>query len=198
MMTPRRPRLGQTPAARTVKAILRPPIKFFYYLISWIRLHKLVTLGLIVLFLASWTLTNFAFTGQWPLGIGNDQFNFHINGGDGGGEKVKDWLYALRDGDVAAMNLLQSSLQMAQPPNPSELINQFSEARTNLVWKDIHVVGVYTQPDTTVDSVVSVDLAARGPGGGTKGILLWHFTTVPSLGGAIIVIDLVNFRNTLL
>jgi hypothetical protein len=197
-VTRKRPRLGETRGARIIKAILRPPIKLFYYIISWIRGHKLTTLGLVLLFLASGTLTNYEVTGEWPLGIGVDQFNFHIKGGDGGGDKVKDWLYALRDGDVATMNLLESTLIMAQPPDPSQLVSQFSEKQTNLVWQDIHVVGVYQQSDTTVDSLVSITLAARGPGGGTKGFLLWHFTTVAQNGGVLLTIDLVNFRNSLL
>jgi hypothetical protein len=195
--TPLRPRLGQRPLARKIKAFLRPPIKAIYYLISQIRSHKLLSLGVVVIFLAAATLTNYVLTGEWPLGIAQDQFNFHINGGNGGGDKVKDWLYALRDGDVATMRMLQSTLIMPQPPDPAELVSQYSEKQTNLIWHDIHVVGVYQQSDTTIDSLVSVSLGARGPGGGTSGYLLWHFTTVAQNGGLLLSIDLVSFRNAL-
>jgi hypothetical protein len=176
---------------------LRPPIKAIYYLISQIRSHKLLSLGVVVIFLAAATLTNYVLTGEWPLGIAQDQFNFHINGGNGGGDKVKDWLYALRDGDVATMRMLQSTLIMPQPPDPAELVSQYSEKQTNLIWRDIHVVGVYQQSDTTIDSLVSVSLGARGPGGGTSGYMLWHFTTVAQNGGLLLSIDLVSFRNAL-
>nr|BBH94460.1 hypothetical protein KTA_26590 [Thermogemmatispora argillosa] len=195
--TPLHPRLGQRPLARKVKAILRPPIKAIYYLVTLIRSHKWLSLGVVVIFLATATVTNYALTGEWPLGIAKDQFNFHINGGSGGGDKVKDWLYALRDGDVATLRMLQSTLQMAQPPDPAELVSQYSEKQTNLVWQNIRVIGVYQQSDTTVDSVVSVSLGARGPGGGTSGFMLWHFTTLPQNGGLLLYIHLVSFRNAL-
>ncbi|WP_376797233.1 hypothetical protein [Thermogemmatispora sp.] len=195
--TPLRPRLGERPLARKIKAILRPPIKAIYYLISQIRSHKALSLGVVVIFLATATITNYTLTGEWPLGIAQDPFNFHINGGNGGGDKVKDWLYALRDGDVATMRMLESTLIMAQPPDPTELVSQYSQKQTNLVWRDIHVVGVYQQSDTTVDSLVSVSFGARGPGGGTSGYMLWHFTTLAQNGGLLLVIDLVNVRNTL-
>ncbi|WP_052887575.1 hypothetical protein [Thermogemmatispora carboxidivorans] len=192
-----RPRLGERPLARRIKALLRPPIKAIYYVISQVRSHKLLSLVVVVIFLATATLTNYTLTGEWPLGIAQDQFNFHINGGNGGGDKVKDWLYALRDGDVATMHMLQSTLIMAQPPDPAELVSQYSEKQTNLVWRDIHVVGAYQQSDTTIDSLVSVSLGARGPGGGTSGYMLWHFTTIAQNGGMLLALSLVSFRNAL-
>jgi hypothetical protein len=196
-LTPLRRRPGDTPAARAVKALFRPLFKGVFYLIRGIRNHKVLSLIVILLLLASVSLTNYLTTGIWPLGIGNDQFNFHIRGSDGGGDHVKNWLYALRDGNVTTMTLLQSELIMSQPPDPNQYVAQFSQTKANVQWKNITVMGVYSQSDTTVDSFVSVDIVGQGPGGATKGVIVWHFTTLPQSAGRILYIDLVSFRPSL-
>ncbi len=196
-LTPLRRRTGDAPAARAAKALFRPLFKGLYYLIQGIRNHKALSLIVILLLLASISLTNYISTGIWPFGIGNDQFNFHIHGSDGGGDHVKNWLYSLRDGNVTTMSLLQSELIMSQPPDPNQLVAQFSQTKANVQWKDINVMGVYSQGDTTVDSFVSVDIVGQGPGGPTKGVIVWHFTTLPQSGGRILYIDLVSFRPAL-
>src|SRR5260221_7425172 len=99
--------MGGTPQALIVKSIFRPIFKGIYYLLRGIRTHKLVTLVFILILLASSTVATYLTTGSLPLGIGNDPFNFHIRGGNGGGDAVKNWLYAVRDGDAAAVSLNQ-------------------------------------------------------------------------------------------
>ncbi len=190
--TPIRPRTGQTPLALFVKGIFRPIFKGIYYLLRAISKHKLVTLALILLFLASSSVATYVTTGVLPFGIGNDPFNFHVRGGNGGGDAVKNWLYALRDGDATAMSLNERFI--SQPPDPTQLISQYSQAKAHLTWKTINVVAVYPESDGTIDSFVAVDLSATGPGGSVTGILIWHFVTVQAQGGVIINIHLVDFR----
>src|ERR1700736_6745284 len=78
--TPIRPRTGETPTARFFKALFRPIFKVFYFVISGIRTHKLLTLLAIVLLVGSISATMKITTGEYPFGIGNDPFNFHTNG----------------------------------------------------------------------------------------------------------------------
>ncbi len=190
--TPIRPRSGETPAALFVKGIFRPIFKGIYYLFHGMGKHKLVTLVFILILLASSTVVTYLTTGSLPLGIGNDPFNFHIRGGNGGGDAVKNWLYAVRDGDTTAVSLNQRFVQ--QPPDPNQLINQFSQAKAHLTWKSINVLGVYSETDGTIDSFVEIDLSATGPGGSVSGIAIFHFTTVQAQGGVIINVSLVDFR----
>ncbi len=188
--TPVKRRAGQTPAARFVKAIGRPPIKGLYYLFQGIRNHKLVTLIVILLLLVSETAANYAVTREWPFGIGGDPFQSLVHG-NVGGDQVEKWLYALKSGDARTMQALQQ-FAFAQTPDPQQLVDQYSNQ--HFTWKAINVVGIYTESDTTVDSIVEIDLASKGPGATVGGILIFHFTTLPSRVGEIIYIHLVDFR----
>jgi hypothetical protein len=191
--TPARRRMGETPAARFVKGIFRPVFKGIYYLLQAIRGHKLLTLAVIVLLLLSITATSYVSTGEFPFGIGHDPFNFHVNGGNGGGDLVQHWLYALRDGDASALTLLDANI--SQPPDPTQLISQYSQSQAHLTWKAINVVGVITESDTTVDSFVEVDVSANGPGAPVTGYELWHFTTLTNANGSFLLnVSLVGFR----
>lgn len=187
-----RQRAGQTPAARFVKAIFRPIFRGIYYLLRAMRNHKLVAVIMILLILGSAIAANYAVTGEWPFGIGNDQFNFHVKGGNGGGEQVQNWLYAMRDGNVVALQFLDKN--MSQPPDVSQLVGQFSQPKGHLTWKTITVLGVYQESDTTVDSFVEVDLSATGPAGNTTGYVIWHFETVSQNGGVLINAAIVDYR----
>ncbi len=187
-----RQRAGQTPTARFFKAIFRPIFRGIYYLLRGMRNHKLITFFMVLLFLGSTIVANYALTNEWPFGIGNDPFNFHIKGGNGGGEQVQNWLYAMRDGNITALNLLDKD--MSQPPNVQQLVSQFSQPNGHLTWKTINVISVFQESDTTIDSLVQVDLSATGPGGNTSGYLIWHFVTVPQNGGVLINAALVDFR----
>lgn len=193
--TPVRQRAGQTPAALFFKAIFRPIFKGLYHLFRGMRNHKLVTLIVILLILVSATAANYAATKEWPLGIGNDPFNFHVHGSNGGGDQVKNWLYALRDGNVVALALLDKD--MSQPPNPQQLVDQFSQPKGHLSWKAINVMNVIQESDTTIDSFVEVDLSATGPGGNVSGYMIWHFLTVAQQGGVLLNATLVDFRPAL-
>ncbi|HET9921542.1 MAG TPA: hypothetical protein VFQ30_16990 [Ktedonobacteraceae bacterium] len=191
--TPSRRRAGQTPLARFVKAIFRPIFKGFYYILTGIRGHFLLTLGIVLFLIASVSVTSYAVTGTFPLGIGNDPFNFHVHGSNGGGDQVKNWLYAVRDGNTTTISLLDRYI--SQPPDPNQLVSNYSQSKAHLTWKSINVIGVYSEGDTTVDSFVEVDLSATGPGGPVSGMMLWHFTTANlSAGPGIINVNLVDFR----
>lgn len=192
-MTPSRRRTGQTPLALFVKGIFRPIFKGIYYLLTGIRTHKLLTLGVVLLLLVSVFVTNFLAVGTFPFGIANDPFNFHVHGTNGGGDQVRNWLYALRDGNVSTLTLLDK--QMSQPPDPNQLISNYSQTQAHLYWRAINVVGVYVEGDTTTDSIVEVDVSANGPGGVVTGIMIWHFTTAElTIGPTIIQANLVDFR----
>lgn len=192
-MTPSRRRAGQTSLALFIKGIFRPLFKGLYYLLVGMRTHKLLTLIVVLLLLASVFVTNYLAIGTFPFGIASDPFNFHVHGTNGGGDQVKNWLYALRDGNASEISLLDKDI--SQPPDPSQLISNYSQTQAHLSWRAINVVGVYSESDTSVDSFVEVDLSANGPGGAVTGIMLWHFTTAQlSTGNAIIEANLVDFR----
>jgi hypothetical protein len=194
-----RPRAGQSPAALFVKRILRPIFKGLYHVFRFVGGHKLVTLVMLLLLIGSAIAANFAVTKEWPFGIGNDPFNFHVHGGNGGGDQVKNWMYALRDGNIAALVILDKN--MPSPPTSQTLqqdIGQFSQTQGHLSWKTINVAGVSQESDTSVDSFVQVDLSANGPGGAVGGYMIWHFVTVAGQQGEILFsVSLVDFRPSL-
>lgn len=187
--TPIRPRTGETPAARFIKAILRPIFKVFYYVINGIRTHKLLTLLMIVLLIASISTTMKLTTGTFPFGIGSDPFNFQTNGSITPADHIKNWLYALRDGNATEMSLIQQEMIMSQPPDVNTLISQYSQTQGHVSWKSINVIGTYNESDTSTDTFVEVDISSKGPGGSVTGIMIWHFTT---LSGRILTIDLIG------
>ena len=193
--TPAKQRAGETPTALFFKRIFRPIFKGVYYLLRGMRNHKLVTLIMILLILGSATAANYAVTKEFPLGIGNDPFNFHIRGSKGGGDQVQHWLYALRDGDVAALSLLDKN--MTQPPDVQTYVNQFSQPKGHLTWKAINVLSAFQESDSTIDSFVEVDLSATGPGGNVSGYLILHFVSVSQQGGVLLNAAIVDFRPSL-
>src|SRR5579859_503185 len=200
--TPVRKRTGQTPVARFFKAIFRPIFKGIYYLLQGIRGHKLITFLLLLLLIVSSVFATYLVTQTWPFGVGSDQFNFRVNGKNYSGDQVKNWLYALRDGDSSTLLLMGQGMSQyielatsgtsafaVNPRDPNTLISAFSQAKTHLTWKTITVLGVSSAPDTTVDSFVEVDTSSSGPGGNVSGIMIWHFITAPQ--GNLIAIGLV-------
>ncbi|HLZ80973.1 MAG TPA: hypothetical protein VKP04_05020 [Ktedonobacteraceae bacterium] len=204
--TPVRKRTGQTPVARFFKAIFRPIFKGIYYLLQGIRGHKLITFLLLLLLIVSSVFATYLVTQTWPFGVGSDQFNFRVNGKNYSGDQVKNWLYALRDGDSSTLLLMGQGMSQyielatsgtsafaVNPRDPNTLISAFSQAKTHLTWKTITVLGVSSAPDTTVDSFVEVDTTSSGPGGNVSGIMIWHFITAPQ--GNLIAIGLVSFRS---
>jgi hypothetical protein len=174
---PARKRPGQSPTARVLKAIFRPILKGLYYTIRFLGSHKLVTFLVLVLLLVSAILTSYLVTKQTPFGIGDDQFQLHVNGkAVAGGDVIKNWLYHLREGNVTALQLDDKNI--SQPPDASQLVTQFSQPKGNLDWKDINVIASYGQSDTSVDTFVNVIVASRGPGGATNATIIFHFVTV--------------------
>ncbi len=191
-----RKRTGETPAALFVKGIFRPVFKGIYYLFRFMRNNKLVSFVMVLLILGSAIGAYIAVTKEGPFGIGNDQFNFHIHGTNGGGEQVQNWLYALRDGNIAQLAILDS--RMPTPPaTPQQLVTQFSQPQGHLNWKTITVLSVFQESDTTIDSFVEVDLSAPGPGGNVNGYMIWHFETVSQNGGILVNVSIVDFRPSL-
>lgn len=186
--TPIRRRAGDAPVARFVKAILRPIFKIFYYVIKGIRTHKLYTLLAIVLLVASISATMKIATGEFPFGIGSDPFN-GFQGQKVNGDHIKNWLYALRDGNATQMTLIQQELIMSQPPDVNTLISQYSQTQGHVTWKSINMIGSYNESDTTTDSFVEVDISTKGPGGNVTGMMIWHFT---SISGRILIIELIG------
>jgi hypothetical protein len=192
--TPLRKRPGTTPTAIFIKAIFRPILKLVYYTFQGVKRYKLFSLILVLLLLASITVTSFFTTGSWPFGVGDDQFNFHIRGGSGGGEVVKNWLYALRSGDSGTLQLLDSD--MSQPIDSSTLtqyISMFSQTKDR-TWKTITVIKAYPQSDNTVDSFVQVQYSTAGPGGITNAVLIMHFTTMTQGRDYLLSVDPVSSR----
>jgi len=187
--TPIRPRTGETPAARFIKALLRPIFKVFYFIISGIRTHKLLTLLTIVLLVGSISATMKVTMGQFPFGIGSDPFNFQTNGGTTPPDHIKNWLYAMRDGNATEMSLVQQEMIMSQPPDVNTLISQYSQTQGHVSWKTITTIGSYSESDTTTDTFIEVDISTKGPGGSVTGIMIWHFTT---LSGRILTVELVG------
>jgi hypothetical protein len=173
--TPIRKNLGQTPTALAAKAIFRPIFKGIYYFLQFIRKRVLLSIAALVLLAISISVSSYFATGAWPFGVGSDQFHFQVHGTNAGGDAVKNWLYALRNGDVNTLKLLDAD--MSQPPDPAQLVAQYgqSDSRT---WKAITVIGVTSESDTTIDSFVEVDTSSTGPGGKVDGILIFHFITI--------------------
>ena len=188
--TPARRQPGQSATARAVKAVFRPILKGLYYLLRGIRRHFALAAAIILLLALSISVTNYLTTGRFPFDIGNDPFNFHVHGTAGGGDRVKSWVYHLREGNAAALKVDEKD--MVQPPDPAQLVQQYSQTKTSLTWKDPVVVGIYSAQDTTIDSFVEIDIVTHGPGGNLKGQLVWHFVTLAQGGGLLLSVDLVS------
>lgn len=194
--TPLKRRIGETRTALIVKGILRPFIKALYYLSNWTKKHKLASLSIILLLVASIGATTYYVTGQLPLGINHDPYNFNYDGGKGEGNLVKSWLYALRDGETTHLILLDQNISAGQAPDPTQLVAQFSQTKAHLTWGETSVIAVQQQPDSTVDSIVQVPILANGPGSSVKAMILWHFVTASANGQSplLLGVDLISMR----
>jgi len=179
---------GNTRSARVIKAILRPPLKLMYYLIQFMRGHKLLTLGALLLLLLSVSLTNYVATGTLPFGISSDPIDTGLRT-VGAEANVKAWLYAVRDSNTTTLQQLEANI--SQPPPSDQLIQQFSQTNGR-VWKAVHVIGTTSQEDTTEDSFVEVELAANATAP-TSANIIFHFITVQG-SDQIYGIDVVTAR----
>jgi hypothetical protein len=143
--------------------------------------------------LVSTSATTYYLTGDLPFGLQHDPFNFSYNGGIGEGKLVQSWLYALRDGDITHLQLLDKD--MAQPPDSSQLVGQFSQTKAHINWGEGVVVGTQKQPDTTVDSFVQIPITATSPGNVAKGVILFHFLTASVNGqDVLLAVDPISIR----
>jgi len=190
--TPLKRRIGETRTARIIKAILRPPLKILYYLSSWTQRHRVSSLGIVLLLLISIGATTYSLTNKLPF-IQDDPFEFAYNGGKGEGTLVQSWLYALRDGDVTHLQLLEKD--MSRPPDPSGLVAELSQTKTHFMWGEANVIAVHQEQDMTVDSFVQIPMAAKAPGSTAKLMALFHFVTASGNGqNVLLAADVISLR----
>jgi hypothetical protein len=197
LYTPKKKRPGQGPVALFVKAIFRPIFKGVYYLFRGVRRHKLVTLLAILIFIAAAIVANGVVTKTWPFIGAPDPVQSLTQHDQASGDNVRGWLYALRDGNANVMTGYQQGLIMQTPPDVNQLISSFSQAQANVTWKDISVLSVYSEPDTTLDSFIKIDVTTPGQSGPSGAILILHFVTLPQQSGRILFIDVVSYRQLL-
>jgi hypothetical protein len=197
--TPSKRRLGRTPTALFVKSVFRPIFKGIYYVLRLIRGHKLIALALILVLLASSSITTYVATGSWPL-VSVDPL-LPIAATDlNSANHIRDWLYALRDGNTSKLQALEADmLQTNLQPDPASLVARYGQPQTGNTWVSISVMAVHTASDRlSLDSFVEVDLAAPASTKDTiSSIVIFHFTTVPAAKGRIFVIDVLPPRQYL-
>jgi len=196
-LTPARKRMGQSPLAQAIKAILRPIFKLFYYTIRWARGHKLVALLAIVLIVGSIFATNYLLTGHTPFNSGSANNAQQQQSGQASStvsSDVQDWLLALRAGDLNTMLNIQKS--MSRQPDSSMYLLQFSEKYAQVKWTAISATGASKGPDGMLDIFIEVDMTSSSTSSTSTAasttITLWHFTTSPA--GHIYTIDYVSGR----
>jgi hypothetical protein len=177
-----------------IKAILRPILKALYYIIRWIRTHKIAALAAILLLLASFFATSYFVTGNAPLVNNTNSTRASIQNNPQLSDDVKNWLIALQTGDIDTMLSIQKSINPAnRPPDSALFILQFSEPRGQVKWTDVSVTSIKTAPDGLVDTYVEVDMSTPAQASGaTRAVVLWHFSTDPA--GRIYILDYVSAR----
>lgn len=194
--TPARRRVGQTPLARILKAILRPVLKGLYYLISWIRKHFAIALAALLLLVASIVLTTYFVTGALPFANSTDTVQQNLKSSPQVSPDVVNWLVALRDADASTMLTLQKSISTStKQPDSSLYIMQFSEKYGQVKWTGANITSNKTGPDGLVDTFVQVNMTSTNTSStsnGTKLMSFWHFITAP--GGQILSIEYVSSR----
>jgi len=195
--TPKKRRAGQSPVALFIKAIFRPIFKGLYYFFRGIRNHKLVALLAILLCIAAAIVVNGVVTKNWPFIGASDPVQSLTQHDQASGDNVRGWLYALRDGNANVMTGYQQGLIMQTPPDVNQLIGTFSQVKANVTWKDISVLSVYSEPDTTLDSFIKIDITIPGQSGPSGAVLILHFVTLPQQSGRILFIDVVSYRQLL-
>ncbi len=195
-LTPIKPRIGQAPLARFIKSIFRPIFRMLYYLLQWIRRHKLPSLLILVFFVASIFATNYVVTKNISSTSSADPLSRSIATGRANGlNDIKTWLDALRQGDLISMQNVEKRIPSAQRPASATYVLEFSEKSGGVTWKSVKLIGDSLAADkVTEDVFVELDITDAQ---GANGIVIWHFAIIPSLDGAILSIDLVSFRQAL-
>ena len=181
-----------------VKAILRPILKALYYIIKWIRAHRIAALIAILLLLASIFATSYFVTGSTPLVSDSNSVRSSIENNPQLSQDVKAWLLALRDGNIDTMLSVEKSINPStRPPDTSLYLLQFSEPRAQVKWTNVTLTSIKTAPDGLVDSYIEVDMTPSPQiqaQGGTRTVVLWHFATDPA--GRIYLLDYVSARTS--
>lgn len=194
-LTPSKPRVGEMPAARVVKAILRPPIKAIYFVLTWIRTHKWVALITLALLLLSVSVTTRLVTGYWPFnGPGTDTVQQSLQSNPQLSPEIQNWLVALHNGDLTTMQTLQKTIPASTvQPDDGAFISEFSSKYAGMTWRTAKVDGISTGEDGMVDTFVEIDLTvpATSTSQGGNAIVLWHFITNQ---GRIVAIDFISAR----
>ena len=194
-LTPSKPRIGEMPTARAVKAILRPVIKAIYYVITWIRTHKLATLITIILLLLSISVTTRLMTGYWPFNSpSTDAVQQSLQNNPQLSPDIQLWLTALENGDLTSMQTLQKTIPASGvQPDDGAFLGEFSAKYAGVTWNGAKVDGVSTAADGQVDAFVEVDISipATSTTQATNAIVLWHFVTNQ---GRITAIDFISAR----
>ena len=190
--SPSKARAGQGLLASIIKAILRPPLKAIYYTLRWIRLHRLAALLALALLLASVFATSYIVTGNPPFAQSNTishdlQESVDLN------QNIKNWLLALRTGDIATMKELEGTMLSSADTGAYEL--QFSEQYAQVQWDNVKLTGMSLGPDNGIDTFLELDQTETINGTAVEGIYFWHFTT--DVKGNILFIDVIPARHTL-
>jgi hypothetical protein len=194
VLPPPAPKSAGQKRGSVIKAILRPILKTLYYIIRWIRTHKIAAFAAILLLLASIFATSYLVTGSVPLVSNSDSVRESVQNNPQLSDDVKNWLLALQNGDIDTMLSIQKSINPANRPTDSALyVLQFSEPHAQVKWTNVTVTSIKTAPDGLVDTYVEVDMTTPAQASGaTKAIVLWHFSTDPA--GRIYILDYVSAR----
>ncbi|QBD79959.1 hypothetical protein EPA93_29840 [Ktedonosporobacter rubrisoli] len=189
-LTPLKARMGQAPAALLIKGIIRPILKALYYLIRWIRSHKLLAFIVLILLIASIVLTSYFVTGNAPLSDNTSsglQDNPQLN------PYVRTWILALKDGDLNTLQEVDKTIDtQLQPPDTSLYVMAYSEPQAHVKWNALKVLGITKASDGTSDTFIEADITTAS---NQPAIVIWHFTTLPD--GRILLIDVTQPRPTL-
>ncbi|GCF07471.1 hypothetical protein [Dictyobacter arantiisoli] len=198
-LTPARRRPGQTPLARTIKAIFRPVFKILYYIISWIRTHKLVSLLALALLIGSIVATSYFVGNNAPL-ASQDSMKSSVQKNTQISPDVQNWLLGLRDGKLNTMLEVEKAMSTVhRPPDSSLYVLQFSEKYNQVKWTNVSVTSINAAPDGMIDTFIETDLTVTSTSSTststapTRLIVLWHFTTLAN--GQIYLIDYVSARS---
>lgn len=180
-----------TESAKVTRAILRPIIKLFYYLIRVIRSHKWLTLLAILLLIASISLTSFFSTGLWPLGIGNTRYA-EIE--SVAGPRVASWLEAVRTGDASFVDLLQQEIPATSRFAAQDIIAAFGENEAHIKWDSLALVGQSRTDDTMQHTFIQINYTISSGNTEIKSSAIWYFYTytIPTRDGQLALVQLVS------
>lgn len=187
-----RKRTGETPLARGIKAVLRPILKALYFILTWIRNHRIIALLALILLIGSIFLTSYLTIG-FPASSGTVQKSLTTTTPQLS-PNVAGWLGALQAGDGTTMVKLQKSISAStQQPDSAIYILQFGEKQGQMKWTDAHVDSIRTAADGAVDTFIEVSMTSTASStNGAQLLTFWHFVTAPS--GQILQIEFITSR----